>query len=94
MWGSHFMKKLRPLCFAAQLCAAPAFSQDPGSAVLNGDITDPSGASVAGADIAVRSNAMSLSHTATGYSAGLFIIHGLVLANMRSASTQGVSVLW
>ena len=65
------------VCLLALLCAVSAFGQGLGSAVLNGDVTDPSGAEVSGAAVVVTSKATGLSRSATTNGAGLFIINGL-----------------
>ena len=65
------------MCLTAVLCVASAFAQDSGSAVLNGDVLDPSGAAVAGADIMVQSKATGVSRTATTNATGLFIVNAL-----------------
>ena len=57
------------------LCVASAFAQD--SAVLNGDVLDPSGAAVSGAAITVQSKATGISRTATTNATGLFIVNAL-----------------
>ena len=57
------------------LCVASAVAQD--SAVLNGDVLDPSGAAVSGAAITVQSKATGISRTATTNATGLFIVNAL-----------------
>ena len=71
------MKTFLVFCLAALLCAVSAFGQDLGSAVLNGDVTDPSGAAVSDAAVVAQNKATSLSRTATSNSTGLFIINDL-----------------
>jgi Carboxypeptidase regulatory-like domain len=65
------------MCLTAALCVASAFAQDSGSAVLNGDVLDPSGAAVAGAGVTVQSKATGVSRTATTNATGLFIVNAL-----------------
>jgi hypothetical protein len=65
------------LCLAALALAVSAFGQDLGSAVLSGDVTDPSGAVVSGAAVTVQTKATGLSRSATTNGTGLFIVNGL-----------------
>jgi hypothetical protein len=48
------------VCLAGLLCAVSAFGQDMGSAALSGEITDPAGAVVVGAEVTAQSKATGL----------------------------------
>jgi Carboxypeptidase regulatory-like domain len=89
MWGCEVKNCWVVLCLGALLCVVPAFGQGPGSAVLNGDITDPSGAAVAGAEVVAQNKATSLSRTATSNDAGLCIINGLAPGQYEVRITAG-----
>ena len=65
------------LCLAALLCAVSLFGQDLGSAVLSGDVTDPAGAAVVGAEVTATSKATALARTATTNGSGLFVLNQL-----------------
>jgi hypothetical protein len=70
------MKSRLVLCLAALLCAVSAFGQDLG-AVLNGDVTDPSGAAVSGAEVVVQNKGTGLSRGVTSNAAGMFVVNAL-----------------
>ena len=65
------------MCLAVGFCAASMLAQDLGSAVLSGDVTDPSGAAVTGAAIMATSKATGIGRTATTNAGGLFTINAL-----------------
>ena len=65
------------VCLAVLLCTASTFAQDLGSAVLSADVTDPSGATITGAELMVASKATGTGRTATTNAAGLFTINAL-----------------
>ncbi len=71
------MKTRILLCLAALLCATPAFGQDLGSAALSGDVTDPAGAAVAGAEVTATSKATAVARSTTTTSSGLFVLNQL-----------------
>jgi hypothetical protein len=58
----------------ARICAR---AQDLGSAVLSGNVIDPSGAAISGAELMVTSKAMGIGRTATTNAAGLFTVNAL-----------------
>ena len=65
------------LCLAALLCAMSALGQDLGSAVLSGDVSDPAGAAVAGAEVTATSKATAVARSTTTTSSGLFVLNQL-----------------
>jgi Carboxypeptidase regulatory-like domain/TonB dependent receptor len=65
------------VCLAVLLCAVSAIGQDLDSAVLSGDVIDPSGAAVMGAEVAAQSKATSVLHSAITNGTGLFVLNGL-----------------
>ena len=77
----HLWKKFRPilahLSFVCLLAGA-VWAQELGTAVLNGDITDPSGAVVKNAEVTVENKATGLQRTAPSSNAGLFVFNSLV----------------
>ena len=77
---------------AALLCAASALAQDLGSAILSGDVSDPSGAAVTGADVKVKSKATGIGRTATTSGAGRFVVNALSPGEYEvSISAKGFS---
>ena len=54
-----------------------AFGQDFGSASLSGDVTDPAGAAVVGADVTAQSKPTGVAHSAITNGTGLFVLNGL-----------------
>ncbi|MGE5735733.1 MAG: carboxypeptidase-like regulatory domain-containing protein, partial [Acidobacteriota bacterium] len=52
-------------------------AQELGTAVLNGDITDPQGAVVSGAQISARNLATGATRSTTSSKAGLFVFNDL-----------------
>jgi uncharacterized surface anchored protein len=71
------VKNLGTLVCLFLLCAVFVQAQDLGSAVLSGNITDPSGASIAGAELMVTSKGTGIGRTATTNGTGLFTINAL-----------------
>ncbi|HZD32809.1 MAG TPA: TonB-dependent receptor, partial [Candidatus Angelobacter sp.] len=71
------MKKSIVLCLLALLCAASALAQDLGSAVLSGNVTDPSGAAVVAAEVTVQNKDTGITRTATTNAGGLFTVNAL-----------------
>jgi hypothetical protein len=65
------------LCLATLLCAVSALGQDLGSAVLSGDVTDPAGAAVVGAEVTAQSKATAVAHGTTTNGAGHFVLNQL-----------------
>lgn len=63
------------LCLAFSL---PTFAQELGSAVLNGDVTDPQGAIVRSANVTLENTATALKRQTVSSSAGLFVFNNLV----------------
>jgi hypothetical protein len=77
----HLWKKFRPtLTHLSFICllAGAVWAQELGTAVLNGDITDPSGAVVKNAEVTVENKATGLQRTAPSSNAGLFVFNSLV----------------
>ncbi len=65
------------LCLAALLFAMPGVGQDLGSAVLSGDVTDPAGAAVVGAEVTATSKGTAVVRTATTNGTGHFLLNQL-----------------
>ena len=60
------------------LMCVSARAQELGTAVLNGDVTDPQGAMVANADVTARDAATGAQRATTSSSAGLFVFNDLL----------------
>lgn len=60
------------------LLTAGLAAQELGTAILNGDVTDPQGAVVANAQVTAKNTATSVERTTTSSSAGLFVFNDLV----------------
>jgi carboxypeptidase family protein len=63
--------------FCAVLWVAAASAQELGTAVLNGDVTDPQGAVLSGAQVIARNSATGARRTTTTSKAGLFVLNNL-----------------
>lgn len=85
---------LRQLFFLVVLClfALPVWAQfDTGT--INGTVTDPSGAAVAGAQVTVTNTATGQTSTATTNSTGFFTVSALPFGNyVVSAESKGFSL--
>src|SRR5664279_5718733 len=66
------------LCLAALLCAMSALGQDLGSAVLGGEVTDPAGAAVVGAEVSAQNKATTITRNAVTNGTGRFTLNQLV----------------
>jgi Carboxypeptidase regulatory-like domain/TonB dependent receptor len=69
--------KIRILCVSFFLLASIAFGQELGTAVLNGDVTDPSGAVISGAQVTAKNKATGVTRTTATNSAGRFVLNNL-----------------
>src|SRR5215831_5910793 len=63
------------LCFS--LVPVISFAQELGTAVLNGDVIDPQGAVVRGANVTAENTATGLRRATTTSNAGLFVLNNL-----------------
>jgi Carboxypeptidase regulatory-like domain/TonB dependent receptor len=63
--------------FCAVLWVAAASAQELGTAVLNGDVTDPQGAVLSDAQVIARNSATGARRTTTTSKAGLFVLNNL-----------------
>ena len=79
-------RKFTYLCFGVLVCAIPAAAQESGGASLNGTVTDPTGASIAGAKVTARQTATDALRTTQTSSAGLYSFTAL------AAGTYDVTV--
>ena len=68
---------IRKLCLTVLLLAGIAFGQELGTAVLNGDVADPSGAVVSGAQVVAQNKATGVTRTTVTNSAGRFVLNNL-----------------
>src|SRR5436190_1905027 len=69
------------LCLGVLVCAITAAAQESGGATLNGTVTDPSGALIAGAKVTARQTATDAARTAQTSSAGLYSFTALPAGN-------------
>jgi len=69
------------VCFVAVVvalgCVGSAFAQGVANAQLNGTVTDPSGAAIAGASITVRNTTTNISYTGMSNDRGFYAIASL-----------------
>jgi len=65
------------LIFTAVLCAVTAGAQESGGATINGTVTDPSGALIAGAKVTAAQPAIGAQRTTHTSSAGLYSFSAL-----------------
>ena len=77
MWGCEVIRQFGLLLATAAVCALPLLAQDAGTAVLRGDVTDPSGAAVSGAEVIATSKATGIGRTAATNGSGLFTVNAL-----------------
>jgi hypothetical protein len=68
---------IRKFCLSVLLLAGIAFGQELGTAVLNGDVADPSGAVVSGAQVAAQNKATGVTRTTLTNSSGRFVLNNL-----------------
>ena len=69
--------KAMVVCLSALLCGTGALAQQLASAVLNGEVTDPSGAALSGAEVVVQSKDTGITRTTATNATGLFIVNAL-----------------
>jgi outer membrane receptor protein involved in Fe transport len=71
------MKRLILICWISLSLSTVVCAQELGTAVLNGDVTDPSGAVVSGASVTAQNLATGVKRTVSTTKAGLFVINNL-----------------
>jgi hypothetical protein len=76
----HLWKKFRPiLTHLSSVCllVGAVYAQELGTAVLNGEATDPTGAAVKAAEVTIVNNATGVQRTAPTSGTGLFVFNNL-----------------
>ena len=71
------MIRMLSFCLTVFVLLATAFGQELGTAILNGDVTDPSGAVVSGAQVTAQNKANGTTRTTSANSAGRFALNNL-----------------
>jgi hypothetical protein len=72
-----FMRIAIPILLSLFVLTSLAIAQELGTAVLNGDVTDPQGAVVTKARVSARNTATGVQRTTTTSNAGLFVFNDL-----------------